>query len=193
MIVRRFNTNPLVVLYEDFLTDDECDLLITVARPRMHRASTVHASGWQFDPGRTNDVAFVSDSDGTSLLSQKIATIVKAEADHFEAYQVVRYARHQEYRPHLDALPVGTSHVDGAGQRQGTLLMYLMTPDEGGETIFPELNLEIPAIRRNAIWFTNCYPGTFMSHPLSRHGSKPVLRGEKWSATKWLRERPFWR
>ena len=44
------------------------------------------------------------------------------------------------------------------------------------------------ARRGNAVFFSYSVP-----HPDSRtlHGGSPVLEGEKWIATKWLREREF--
>jgi prolyl 4-hydroxylase len=63
--------------------------------------------------------------------------------------------------------------------------MYLNTPRRGGATVFPETRLEVAAQRGNAVFFSYDRP-----HPMTRtlHGGAPVLEGEKWVATKWLRE-----
>ena len=75
-----------------------------------------------------------------------------------------------------------------SGQRVATLVMYLNEPAQGGGTTFPDVNFEVAPQRGNAVFFSYDRP-----HPSTRslHGGAPVLAGEKWIATKWLREREF--
>ena len=74
------------------------------------------------------------------------------------------------------------------GQRVGTLVIYLNTPELGGGTVFPDVGLEVAPVKGNAVFFSYDRP-----HASTRtlHGGAPVLAGEKWVATKWLREREF--
>jgi prolyl 4-hydroxylase len=78
--------------------------------------------------------------------------------------------------------------VARGGQRVGTVVMYLNSPEKGGGTIFPDVGLEVAPVRGNAVFFSYDRP-----HPSTKtlHGGAPVLAGEKWVATKWLRERRF--
>ena len=48
--------------------------------------------------------------------------------------------------------------------------------------------MEVAPKRGNAVFFSYARP-----HPSTRtlHGGAPVFAGEKWIATKWLRERRF--
>jgi len=64
--------------------------------------------------------------------------------------------------------------------------MYLNTPEEGGGTGFPAVGLTVTAQRGSAVYFA--YE---TGEQASLHAGLPVTRGEKWIATKWLRERPF--
>lgn len=66
--------------------------------------------------------------------------------------------------------------------------MYLNTPARGGGTTFPDVGLEVGAVRGNAVFFS--YD---RAHPVTKtlHGGAPVVEGEKWVATKWLREGVF--
>ncbi|MDB5965471.1 MAG: 2-oxoglutarate-dependent dioxygenase, partial [Polaromonas sp.] len=59
---------------------------------------------------------------------------------------------------------------------------------DGGATVFPVLGLRVAPKRGTAVFFS--YP---RAHPcsLSLHGGEPVIAGEKWIATKWLREARF--
>ena len=67
-------------------------------------------------------------------------------------------------------------------------MIYLDAPARGGATIFPDVGLEVMPVRGNAVFFSYDRP-----HPDTRtlHGGAPVLEGEKWVATKWLREGRF--
>jgi prolyl 4-hydroxylase len=66
--------------------------------------------------------------------------------------------------------------------------MYLNDPVIGGGTTFPDVKLEVAPVKGNAVFFS--YE---RAHPVSRtlHGGAPVVEGEKWVATKWLREGVF--
>ena len=109
-----------------------------------------------------------------------------------EGLQVLHYRPGAEYRPHHDYFDPkhgGTAAVLArGGQRVGTLVMYLNTPARGGATTFPDVALEVAAIKGNAVFFS--YD---RAHASTRtlHGGGPVVEGEKWVATKWLREREF--
>ena len=74
------------------------------------------------------------------------------------------------------------------GQRVATIVMYLNTPEAGGATIFPDVRLAVSPIKGNAVFFSYDRPHP-MTHTL--HGGAPVKAGEKWVATKWLREGVF--
>ena len=66
--------------------------------------------------------------------------------------------------------------------------LYLNEPARGGGTTFPDVGFEVAPVRGNAVFFSYDRP-----HPSTRtlHAGAPVLEGEKWVATKWLREGRF--
>jgi prolyl 4-hydroxylase len=66
--------------------------------------------------------------------------------------------------------------------------MYLNTPARGGGTVFPDVEFEVEPIKGNAVFFSYDRPH---SSTRTLHGGAPVIEGEKWVATKWLRERRF--
>ena len=86
------------------------------------------------------------------------------------------------------AEPGTATIVKRGGQRVGTLVMYLNTPEKGGGTTFPDVHLEVGPQRGNAVFFSYERPHTSTR---TLHGGAPVIAGEKWIATKWLREREF--
>ncbi len=74
------------------------------------------------------------------------------------------------------------------GQRVATLVLYLNTPQEGGATVFPDIDLAVHPMEGHAVFFSYDRPDPATG---TLHGGAPVIRGEKWVATKWLREDRF--
>ena len=109
-----------------------------------------------------------------------------------EGLQILQYVPGTEYKPHYDYFdpdaPGTPSILKRGGQRVGTLVMYLGEPEKGGGTVFPSVHMSVAPKRGNAVFFSYERP-----HPSTRtlHGGAPVIAGEKWIATKWLREREF--
>lgn len=58
---------------------------------------------------------------------------------------------------------------------------------KGGATVFPYLNVHVPAVERSAVFWYNLKPSG-VSELLSRHAGCPVLVGSKWVANKWIHE-----
>ena len=125
-------------------------------------------------------------------IEARIARLLNWPIENGEGLQVLHYRPGAEYKPHYDyfdpAEPGTPTIVQRGGQRVGTLVMYLNTPEKGGGTTFPDVHLEVAPQRGNAVFFSYERP-----HPSTRtlHGGAPVIAGEKWIATKWLREREF--
>jgi prolyl 4-hydroxylase len=118
-----------------------------------------------------------------------------------EGMQILRYINGQKYEPHHDYFSDKYNQdPKHGGQRLVTVLMYLTTVEEGGETVFPwsepkvtgpqwsecaKEGLAVKPVRGDAVMFFSLNPdGT--EDPTSLHGSCPTVKGEKWSATKWI-------
>lgn len=183
---------PLRVL-ENILDDAECAELIELARPRLARALTVDDDGkQQVDQRRTSEGMFFSlgELPLVARIEQRLADLLGLPVSHGEGLQILHYRPGQEYEPHFDwfdpALPGYDAITRSGGQRIASVVMYLNTPELGGGTAFPELGLTITARRGSAVYFA--YES---GDPRSLHAGLPVICGEKWIATKWLRERPY--
>ncbi|RYF14688.1 MAG: 2-oxoglutarate-dependent dioxygenase [Comamonadaceae bacterium] len=188
--------NPRVVVFGDLLSEEECGQLVELAKPRMARSLTV---GTRTVEEELNDVRtsngmffFRGENELVRRIEQRIARLVNWPEENGEGLQILQYGPGAEYRPHYDyfdpALPGTPTILKRGGQRVGTLVMYLREPEKGGGTIFPDVHLEVAPKRGNAVFFS--YD---RAHPSTRtlHGGSPVLAGEKWIATKWLRERRY--
>jgi len=187
---------PRVVVFGGLLSDAECDSLIELARVRLQRSETVDNStgGNEVNESRTSQGMFFErgENEVAKRIEARIAELVNWPIDHGEGLQVLRYGPGAEYRPHHDyfdpAQPGSATILKRGGQRVGSLVMYLNTPTQGGGTTFPDVGLEVAPIKGNAVFFSYDRP-----HPMTRtlHGGAPVIAGEKWVATKWLREGVF--
>jgi prolyl 4-hydroxylase len=188
--------NPRVVVFADFLSDEECDALRALAAPRLARSETVDNStgGSEVNEARTSAGMFFVRGETALIerIERRIAALVNWPVENGEGVQVLHYRPGAEYKPHYDYFdpdqPGSTAILRRGGQRVGTLVMYLNTPEAGGGTTFPDVQLEVAPLKGHAVFFS--YD---RAHPSSRslHGGAPVLRGEKWVATKWMRERRF--
>lgn len=189
-------SQPRVVVLGGLLSDEECDALIAAARPRLARSLTVQTStgGEEMNPDRTSNGMFFNrgESELVKRIEARIARLVQWPVENGEGIQVLNYQVGAEYKPHYDyfdpAEPGTPTILKRGGQRVGTVVMYLNEPVRGGGTTFPDVGLEVAPVRGNAVFFSynRPHPGT-----MSLHGGAPVLEGEKWVATKWLRERVF--
>lgn len=189
-------SNPRVVLFGGFLSDEECEALIEDSRPRMTRSETVvnATGGSEVHGSRTSHGMFFARGETPlcTRIEQRIADLLRWPVVNGEGLQVLHYAPGAEYRPHYDyfdpSQPGMASVLKRGGQRVGTLLMYLNTPPRGGATVFPDVALEIAPIKGHALFFS--YD---RAHAVTKtlHGGAPVVEGDKWVATKWLREGEF--
>ena len=189
-------TLPRVVVFAELLSADECAELIALARSRLARSETVEtATGASaVNPARTSDGMFFEPGEFPvcARLEKRIAALLGWPLENGEGLQILRYGPGTEYLPHYDYFDpdeAGTPAIlKRGGQRVGSIVCYLNTPEAGGATVFPDVGLEVAPVRGNAVFFSYDRP-----HPATRtlHGGAPVDAGEKWVATKWLREGRF--
>ena len=188
--------HPVVTVLQGLLSEAECDALVDAARPRMARSETVRNldGGTEVNPARTSQGMFFSRGESALIqrIEARIAHLLKWPVSHGEGLQVLHYTPGAEYKPHFDyfdpAVPGSGPILKRGGQRLGTLVMYLNTPEAGGATTFPDVGFQVLPVKGNAVFFSYDRP-----HPSTGtlHGGAPVTAGDKWVATKWLREGVF--
>jgi prolyl 4-hydroxylase len=188
--------SPRVVVFGNLLSAAECEGLMDLARPRLARSETVvnATGGSEVNSARTSDGMFFTRGEAPLIerIEARIAALVNWPVDHGEGLQILRYRPGAQYLPHhdyFDPAHTGTPAIlRRGGQRVATLVMYLNAPEQGGATTFPDAALEVAPVRGSGVFFSYDRP-----HVLTRtlHGGAPVLAGEKWVATKWLREGVF--
>ena len=188
--------NPQVVVFGGLLSDAECDAMVADAAPRMARSETVvlETGGNEVNPSRTSQGMFFGRGETPlcARIEARISALLHWPVVNGEGLQVLHYQPGAEYKPHHDyfdpAQPGMAAVLARGGQRVGTLVIYLNTPEQGGATTFLDVGLAVAPIKGNAVFFSYDRPH---ANTRTLHGGAPVLAGEKWVATKWLREREF--
>lgn len=194
---KTLNSYPVVTLFDDFVSSEEIEHLISAAKPLLQQALVSAAKSGVESEGRSGQNCWVPHTQTTVIqsLAERIASVVGLPLAHAENFQVLHYAQTQRYNAHFDAWDVRTERgqrcMAKKGQRLVTCLFYLNEPAQGGGTCFPNLKLEVAAKTGRMVVFHNCQEGTILRHQDSLHGGMPVEKGEKWACNLWFREKPF--
>ncbi|KAK9755104.1 hypothetical protein RND81_01G002600 [Saponaria officinalis] len=198
---------PRAFLYHNFLSKEECEYLISLAKPHMTKSTVVDSK-----TGKSKD-SRVRTSSGTFLrrgqdkiirdIEKRIADFTFIPVEHGEGLQILHYEEGQKYEPHYDYF-LDDFNTKNGGQRIATVLMYLSDVEEGGETVFPaapgnfsslpgwdeksecaKKGLSVKPRRGDALLFWSMRPDATLDSS-SLHGGCPVIKGNKWSSTKWM-------
>jgi prolyl 4-hydroxylase len=188
--------HPRVVVFGNLLSAEECQAIMDGAAPRMARSETVaeQKEGSEVNAARTSRGMFYerAETQVVARVEQRIAKLLNWPVENGEGLQVLHYQPGAEYQPHYDYFDIKhastPSILKRGGQRLSTLVMYLNTPKRGGATTFPDIKMAVQPIQGHAVFFSYAVAD---ASSLTLHGGAPVLEGEKWVATKWLRQGRF--
>ncbi|KAF8703698.1 hypothetical protein HU200_031780 [Digitaria exilis] len=212
---RQISWKPRVFLYQHFLSDDEANHLISLARAELKRSAVAdNMSGKStLSEVRTSSGTFLRKGQDPIVagIEDKIAAWTFLPKENGEDIQVLRYKHGEKYEPHYDYFTDKVNTVRG-GHRYATVLLYLTDVAEGGETVFPlaefsnlsgfgihnfgilhnahATSAPVKPRKGDALLFFNLKPDG-ATDSVSLHGGCPVIKGEKWSATKWIRVASF--
>lgn len=186
---------PLVMTIDDFITDKECEHFISLSNNNLVNARVVGNKTPIATKGRNNRNCWIAHNHDeiTKRVGEKIAKLVEMPLENAEKYQIIHYEKDQHYNYHFDAFPIDDSDKSKTfmrlgGQRMKTALVYLNEVEEGGETSFSKLKLNVKPKKGRIIIFENCYKKSNERHPLSLHAGLKVKHGEKYAFNLWFRE-----
>ncbi|WP_444633209.1 2OG-Fe(II) oxygenase [Cupriavidus oxalaticus] len=190
--------SPQIRLYQQLLSAEECDALVALSRGRLARSPVVNPDTGDENliDARTSMGAMFQVGEHALIerIEARIAAVTGVPAEHGEGLQILNYKPGGEYQPHFDFFnpqrPGEARQLTVGGQRIATLVIYLNTPEAGGATAFPRVGLEVAPVKGNAVYFSYLLPDGALDER-TLHAGLPVAAGEKWIATKWLRERPY--
>lgn len=186
--------NSGIFLIDGFLSESECNHLVSINRGRTEPSMVVDAKtgGNIQDPVRTSKGSShkTAEDDVIKCIEVRLSKLIGLDEGHQESLQILEYEVGKEYKPHHDYFEsTQEGHrklTSEGGQRIATVLFYLEDSCDGGETYFPQLGLAIAPKKGSALLFTSCDENGLLIF-WSQHGGAPVIDGEKWVGTKWIR------
>ncbi|CAK9181156.1 unnamed protein product [Ilex paraguariensis] len=199
---------PRALYFPNFATAEQCQSIIEMARSKLKPSNLALRKGETADStkgDRTSSGTFIGASEDTSgsldFVERKIARVTMIPKSFGEAFNILRYEIGQRYVSHYDAFNPA-EYGPQKSQRIASFLLYLSDVQEGGETMFPMENgsdvgvgfdyrscmgLKVKPRQGDGLLFYSVFPNGTIDRT-SIHGSCPVIKGEKWVATKWIRD-----
>ncbi|KAL7535991.1 hypothetical protein ACHAXR_010768 [Thalassiosira sp. AJA248-18] len=184
--LKQIHQNPDIYAIENFLTDDECDRIITKASPHLQPCLIKNDRNGKIeqDPVRTSTNTNLPQAEVPTVL-QKMTDMACCSAGQLEILQVLRYKKGQEFIPHTDGYS-GLYSASGFEQstRLVTIFCYLNDVVQGGSTCFPELELDIQPHKGTAVIH---FPAdtNLREDKRTLHQGKPAI-DDKWLLTTWV-------
>lgn len=199
------NSEPPLVMIHDFLSHEECEVLILAATLQDFQRSTTgvtqettdirtSSTTWLRDEG---DGAYEKTSDKNNVLrsfAERVSRLSGLPPENMENVQIINYMEKQQFDVHTDHLD-SFNDLDARG-RLATCLVYLNDGYQGGETFFPEYDVSVKANKGSALFFWNTLerPGMKNYEPYMflnvdtrlRHAGLPVIHGVKWACNRWV-------
>ncbi|KAI3859973.1 hypothetical protein MKX03_008516 [Papaver bracteatum] len=195
---------PRIIVLHNFLSSEECDYLIATANPRLQpskvQGAKIGEAFYFFGMSLSKED---SKNPIVKAIEKRISVFSQVPVENGEPMQVLRYEKNQFFRLHHDYFPDTLNLKQTGGQRIATMVMYLNDKLNGGETYFPMAGTgkcscagkmlkgsSVKPIKGDAVLFWNMGPNGKVD-PNSLHAGCDVLSGEKWSATKWMRQNKY--
>ena len=120
------------------ITDEECEYIKTVSKEKL-KPSTVGDDFTEDHDIRKSETAWLDRDDP---VIKRVITRCVDDTSVCERLQVVRYTPGGFYKPHQDA------NIEHSNRRKHTFIFALNDEYEGGETIFPNLNMSFKLKKR---------------------------------------------
>lgn len=155
--------DPKMSIIPNFISDDEIDHILRLAEEAKAWVPSVVWFGG--DLNQRNYYSFVIPSAKTPIvreIEERAAMVAGVDVEYVERLVVIRYRAGEFFKLHHDG-----------GSRTQTIFVYLNDVEEGGETHFPHLGLQIPAIKRSAVQWPNTLPDGSKDNRMLHQGVAP--------------------
>ncbi|XP_058205952.1 probable prolyl 4-hydroxylase 12 isoform X2 [Rhododendron vialii] len=205
--VVQLSWRPRVFLYRGFLSEEECDHLITLAEGK--KENSMRNGG---DSGKANTSELTTNSE-TSLImiddvvariEERISSWTFLPKENSKPSQVLHFGL-EDAKEKYDYFG-NKSNAALNEPLMATVILYLSNVSQGGQILFPESELENSHVE-SRIW-SNCRKSSSVLRPTkgnailffnthlnaspdrsSPHARCPVIEGEMWCATKFFHVR----
>jgi len=196
-----YQQGPWVIIFDNFLNDEECDRLIDLGHQlNFTRSSNVGKLNFdgtvisQIDDSRTSQNTFCTDfcfQDPLVVqITERIEKVTGIPEKNQEHLQILKYQVGEYYEEHHDFIPHLVKRQ--AGPRVLTFFLYLNDVEEGGGTRFPLLDLTVMPKKGKALLWPNVPDSNAnVRDDQTKHEALPVEKGIKYGANAWIHLRDF--
>jgi prolyl 4-hydroxylase len=196
------SSDPRIIEIPDFLSSSEVDELLNQVHPdaweQSQESVAVDAETGEGLAAAASTRASASfwcrfDCATQSIsqtIRQRISALLSISSSYFEPIQLLRYEEKGFYVSHYD-------HSDDelallCGPRILTVFLYLSDVESGGETSFPELDINIVPKKGKAVLWTNVESASPTRKNMKTvHEAKEVKKGLKYAANIWVHYREW--
>lgn len=177
-----------------FLDEGECwqlaSMIDSVAQPSTLFTAEETAAGYRTSYSGNLDAS----APYVQMASRRIDDLMGLPAENGETLQGQRYTPGQQYKAHCDWFYTSEAHWKQqkrhGGQRCWTAMIYLNDVEEGGETLFTNIGLQVTP-QKGALLMWNNATVAGVPNEMTLHAALPVVKGVKHIVTRWYRVRPW--
>jgi len=184
---------------DNFISEDECNVLVNHGRPLLVRATVAGEAGESVvsESRKAQQAGYSShhrhkEKDPLWPLFTRILQLTNAHTDYDlqpdgqEDFTIIQYNPSDQYTPHCDGDCAGVEHNKGG--RVATAVLYCKVAERGGATTFTKSDLFVKPKVGMATFFSYKGPDGKMDVGYTEHSGCPVIEGEKWITTLWMRD-----
>ena len=186
MEFKLLNNNPQVIFKESFLTKEEISLLLEIKDFSKNKAVRIGEGS-----ERSSKTYFEKNQEFISI-KKKIFNFLSSinfnySFENYEEIRIIKYEEGQQFTRHYDFLNQNPKESTVYNDRVATVLIYLKEPEEGGKTIFNDLNIEVTGKSGDLLFYRYDTPLKFQT----AHTGEKVLKGTKIILGMCVREKTY--
>ena len=183
----------------NFVSDEECDILMNHGKPLLKRATIAAEDGTSIvsntrkaQQASYNFPTKNQDKDQLWDLYSRVIDFVNIKTDYDlipdgqEEFAIIQYDPTDEYGSHCDADCAGETYTPRG--RVATAVLYCKVADKGGGTSFTKADVFVKPRKGDVTFFAYKGSDGKMDTGFTEHSGCPVIEGEKWVTTAWLRQ-----
>lgn len=191
--------NAKIWVVEDFITPEECAVLENHGKPLLHRATVAAEDGSSIvsEHRKANQASYNFHQqnfgrDPLWPLFNRVLSMTNQHTDYNlkpdgqEDFTIIQYGVDDQYTPHCDGQC--DNSVYNMGGRVATAVLYCKVPERGGATTFTKADIFVKPKAGMATFFSYRGPDGRVDEGYTEHSGCPVLEGEKWISTVWMRD-----
>ncbi|XP_043465898.1 prolyl 4-hydroxylase subunit alpha-2-like [Leptopilina heterotoma] len=184
--------DPFIVIYHNVLSDAEIEMLQEEAYPALDSSRVIsYKQGIHSSKMRVSENAWLFDDIDPKIKSvnERAGHMTNLNIGTSEPLQIAYYKPGGYFNEHHDFFEDEDYQIlnSSSGNRIGTLMFYLNNVQEGGRTIFTDLNVSLTPKKGNAVFWYNISPNGYLDY-FTMHAGCRVVSGVKWVANKWFNE-----